>query len=606
MLLGLDYFMGTKLKARIATLTAAAALTCSGLTGRACTIFVLTDADHTLFCNNEDWSNPVTRLWFVPAGLGHLGRASLGFDDGWTQGGVNTAGLAFDWVAGVNEKWEPDPTLIRVRGNPAERMLETCTTVDEAVAFFRTHWEPGFARGRILVADRTGASAVIGVKDGRLHVETSKVSRGFGFGWRVLAERLTSSPVPTAANGFEILQACRQSGETPTRYSNIFDLKRGEIILFPAPDRNERVTLNLEAELAKGGHYYDLPRIGSQLAEPPRALPNNLKRFFLDEFQPLPDQEPAITRRVRRLLDEAARAEMRSDDYAPEFWSQLQPAQKSLAGELRQLGVLSALTLVGRESIPGRRSFLYRCDFRAARVLQRYHFDDRDRVLAIATEGVERLPETPSVEPNPSRPGAAAASVVVPQLDRIADPKVWRLHNRAGAVVAESGRTGVRLDARDGDGIAWLVGSDFAEGTIEIDLRGRNLPGASFVGLAFHGVDDATYDAVYFRAFNFKNPDIPRRARAVQYISHPQFTWDKLRRDFPGQYESAVNPVPDSDGWFHARIVVTGSLISVYVNDATAPSLVVTALHNRSGGRVGLWVGNGSDGAFANLKISRQ
>jgi hypothetical protein len=31
----------------------------------ACTIFVLTDTNRALFCNNEDWSNPKTRIWFT-------------------------------------------------------------------------------------------------------------------------------------------------------------------------------------------------------------------------------------------------------------------------------------------------------------------------------------------------------------------------------------------------------------------------------------------------------------------------------------------------------------------------------------------------------------
>ena len=34
------------------------------LPASACTIFVLTDKDRALFCNNEDWSNPNTRIWF--------------------------------------------------------------------------------------------------------------------------------------------------------------------------------------------------------------------------------------------------------------------------------------------------------------------------------------------------------------------------------------------------------------------------------------------------------------------------------------------------------------------------------------------------------------
>jgi hypothetical protein len=30
----------------------------AAMTVNACTVFVLTDTNHVLFCNNEDWSNP--------------------------------------------------------------------------------------------------------------------------------------------------------------------------------------------------------------------------------------------------------------------------------------------------------------------------------------------------------------------------------------------------------------------------------------------------------------------------------------------------------------------------------------------------------------------
>jgi hypothetical protein len=197
----------------------------------------------------------------------------------------------------------------------------------------------------------------------------------------------------------------------------------------------------------------------------------------------------------------------------------------------------------------------------------------------------------------------AGAQSVEPDLAKFADATIWRTHNRAASTVPERPQS-MRLDARAGDGVAWLVGSDFADGTITIELRGANKPGQSFVGLAFRGVDDTTFDAVYFRAFNFQNPDPVRRAHAVQYISMPQFGWEKLRNEFPGKYEAAVNPVPDPDGWFHARIVVADRKVSVFVNDATEPSLVITELTERRGGLIGLWVGNGSAGDFANLTIT--
>lgn len=44
----------------------------------ACTIFVLTDTNRVLFCNNEDGPALKTRIWFVPAGPKHYGAAYVG------------------------------------------------------------------------------------------------------------------------------------------------------------------------------------------------------------------------------------------------------------------------------------------------------------------------------------------------------------------------------------------------------------------------------------------------------------------------------------------------------------------------------------------------
>ena len=196
-----------------------------------------------------------------------------------------------------------------------------------------------------------------------------------------------------------------------------------------------------------------------------------------------------------------------------------------------------------------------------------------------------------------------AVSVGAADLTKIADRAVWRIHNRDAKLVDEAGRKFVRLDARANDGIAWLIDSEFKEGSIEVDLRGKNAVGQSFVGIAFHGADDTTYDAVYFRPFNFKIADPARRQRAVQYISHPKWTWEKLRAESPGKYEQPISPVPDPDGWFHARIVIEAGKISVFVNHAETPTLLVTPLSDRRRGRVGLWVGNGSMGDFSNLTL---
>jgi hypothetical protein len=185
------------------------------------------------------------------------------------------------------------------------------------------------------------------------------------------------------------------------------------------------------------------------------------------------------------------------------------------------------------------------------------------------------------------------------------EPKSLRVVNRTATSLTDGARTGVRLSEAADPGVAYLQGVELGDGTIELDIRGKDVQGQSFVGVAFHGLDDTTYDAVYFRPFNFRTTDSTRHAHAVQYVSHPLYSWQKLRAEHPGEYERAVQPAPDPNGWFHARIVVAGPKVSVFVADATEPSLAVTLLSERRKGRVGLWVGNGSGGDFANLKIVR-
>jgi hypothetical protein len=192
-------------------------------------------------------------------GEGSHGCACVGFNNGWAQGGLNTEGLAFDWVAGYKEQWEPDPKLERVKGNPAQRMLERCASVQEAIAFFQTHWEPSFSYAKILVADRTGESVVIGARNGQLSVERKRESRALGYRGDLAETMLTRNPEPTISNAATILRAAVQEGQYATKYSNVFDLKTGDIYLYRFPEQSEGIKLNLTEELKKGRHFYDIP-----------------------------------------------------------------------------------------------------------------------------------------------------------------------------------------------------------------------------------------------------------------------------------------------------------------------------------------------------------
>lgn len=355
---------------------------------RACTIFVLTDGDQTLFCNNEDWSNPKTRVWFLPA-QGHYGCIYVGFDNGWAQGGMNTEGLAFDWVAGYKEEWQPDAQARPVIGNPAQRMLQTCATVEEAIAFHHKYREPSFSYARILVADRTGASAVIGAKDGKLHVVRMKASRGFGYAGVTLDKLLGESPRATPADGARILQTCTQPGEFATKYYNIFDLKTGDIYLHPTAKQADELKLNLAEELKKGGHYYDMPKIGEQRKQSPRALLENMQDFPLYRLKPVPDHEPAVTARVRGLVQAAIAGSLQPRDFTAEAWPQVSKEQAAVQRLLESFGELRTVTAMERSAKDVRHSYRYRLEFEKARILQSYVFDARDKVVRVVTEDLE-------------------------------------------------------------------------------------------------------------------------------------------------------------------------------------------------------------------------
>jgi hypothetical protein len=199
---------------------------------------------------------------------------------------------------------------------------------------------------------------------------------------------------------------------------------------------------------------------------------------------------------------------------------------------------------------------------------------------------------------------AQAPEAVQPDLARLAGGKAPLVFNRAVSVEKDGDRVVARLDARAGDGGALLDGVLVSEGVIEVDLKGKDVAQQSFLGIAFHVVDWTTYDAIYFRPFNFRATSGEQRAHSVQYVSHPVNTWQKLRAERPGQFEKAIEPAPDPNDWFHARIVLARAKVEVYVNGSATPALVVDDLGEAKTGGVALWAGNASDGAYAALTIT--
>jgi hypothetical protein len=138
---------------------------------------------------------------------------------------------------------------------------------------------------------------------------------------------------------------------------------------------------------------------------------------------------------------------------------------------------------------------------------------------------------------------------------------------------------------------------------IDVDVRGKDVLQQSFLGVAFHRKDDQTYESVYLRPFNFQATDPARHNHAIQYMQVPEFDWPILRQKFPEEFERPVDASIRPADWVHLKVVVKGGRIQAFVGSVATPTLDVRKLGPLGSGMVGLWVGNNSDGDFANLGI---
>jgi hypothetical protein len=196
-------------------------------------------------------------------------------------------------------------------------------------------------------------------------------------------------------------------------------------------------------------------------------------------------------------------------------------------------------------------------------------------------------------------------------------------HNVKVEPATHAGKRGVRVVISDDaqrriqqapgeplEELAVIEGTDFANGVIEAEIAGTPGPGATqgargFVGIAFRVQPDLkTYDAFYLRPTNGRADDQERRNHSAQYISHPAWTWNRLRQETPGRYEAYVDLVPDA--WTPIRIEVRGARARLYVNGETQPTLIVNDVKSGEQGRgaIALWIDSETVAHFRNLRVS--
>lgn len=195
------------------------------------------------------------------------------------------------------------------------------------------------------------------------------------------------------------------------------------------------------------------------------------------------------------------------------------------------------------------------------------------------------------------------------ELDQLSLHKVEASHvefkGKSAIRVVEAART------NEEDKVVILPNSRMKNGSISAYVSGGLNKEAGegargFVGIAFRIADDvSTFEAIYLRPTNARAESQLRRNHSIQYISHPDFPWYRLRKETPAKYESYADMLPSE--WIHYRLDVSGATARLYLNNAPQPSLIVTDLKlGEKEGDVGLWIGPGTEAHFSNVSVKKK
>ncbi len=142
-------------------------------------------------------------------------------------------------------------------------------------------------------------------------------------------------------------------------------------------------------------------------------------------------------------------------------------------------------------------------------------------------------------------------------------------------------------------GIALVRGAAMGNGTLDLDLAATDT--TTFLGVVFRAASPRFSNVVFLR------PGSSGTEEAVQY--GPAFNTQGVAwQVYHGEGANAVAVLP-RNRWLHLRLELDGPAARVYVDTATAPTLVVPRLVESGGTGLGLWVGPFGRGAyFSNVR----
>lgn len=235
----------------------------------ACLILFLTNGKEVFVANHEDYAALDAEVSFHVAQKGMYGYVAFDFaSEGWPQGGMNTAGLFFDGTATPYAPYPENENKKNCHCYIWTKILEECPSVDSALAYIKTYKVPEIENIHVLLADKSGASAIVGVYNKELKIYhragNHQLLTNFNiadpsYGGEEPCKRfdtatqiLLRDSSATVQNLETILSKTHQ--DELTAYSNIYNLTKAEVYVYYRHNFGERVKFTLNTELKKGTH----------------------------------------------------------------------------------------------------------------------------------------------------------------------------------------------------------------------------------------------------------------------------------------------------------------------------------------------------------------
>ena len=248
----------------------------------ACTGFMMSDGENVLVGNNEDYKIPYTRVWFLPSEYGRYGRVFFGYDNWSPQGGMNDQGLFIDGFMTKKQPIKLSTDKPKFPGPMIDTIMAKCANVEDVLDMFSKYNLEWMEKAQVFIVDKSGDSAIIEGdevvrKSGSYQVvtnfrqsqipENQKPCNWWTYGcsrYKTTEKMLLAIDTPTVAQFRDILKATHRSSYniiSTTQYSNIYDLSNGVVYLYYLHDFENEIAFNLNQELKKGQHYFDIPSL---------------------------------------------------------------------------------------------------------------------------------------------------------------------------------------------------------------------------------------------------------------------------------------------------------------------------------------------------------